>query len=95
MLAGDSHFYRSDNPLVNGAPCVIESGATEVPCSFDAYDNQPNGYDVKNFHRVLVHGSLAPMEWLKLSVKPGVSEGRARASSFGPFSWQRMIQPLP
>ena len=21
---GDSHFYRSDNPLVKGAPCVIE-----------------------------------------------------------------------
>ena len=95
MLAGDSHFYRSDNPLVKGAPCLIESGATEVPCSFDAYDNQPNGYDVKNFHRVLVHGSFAPMEWLKLRVKPGESEGRASASSFGPFSWQRMIQPLP
>ena len=44
MLAGDSHFFRSDNPLVKGAPCLIESGTTEVPCSFDAYENQPNGY---------------------------------------------------
>lgn len=24
MINGDSHFYRSDNPLVKGAPCAIE-----------------------------------------------------------------------
>jgi hypothetical protein len=35
------------------------------------------------------------MEWLKLSVKPGDGVGREAAASFGPFSWQRMIQPLP
>ena len=95
LLNGDSHVFRSDNPLVKGAPCVIESGAMEVTCSDDAYDNPPYESDVKNFHRVVVHGSTGPMEWLKLTVKPGDSDGRASANSFGPFSWQRMIQNLP
>jgi hypothetical protein len=54
--------YRSDNPLVRDAPCVTENGATEVVCSDDAYTNQPNGYNVKNFHRIVVHGSVAPLE---------------------------------
>ena len=95
LLNGDSHGYRSDNPLVKGAPCLTEDSASEVACTDDAYEHQPNGYNVKNFHRIVVHGSVAPMEWLKLNVKPGESEGRAGANSFGPFSWQRMPQPLP
>lgn len=95
LLNGDSHGYRSDNPLVQDAPCVTENAATEVACSDDAYANQPNGYNVKNFHRITVHGSVAPMEWLKLNVKPGDSAGRDSASVFGPFSWKRMIQALP
>ncbi len=95
LLNGDSHGYRSDNPLVKGAPCVAENGATETACSDDAYDSQPNGYDVKNFHRIVVHGSVAPMEWVKLVVKAGDSDGRAGANSFGPFSWKRMITTLP
>ena len=95
LLNGDSHVYRSDNPLVKNAPCATESGASVVACADDAYDNQPNDYNVQNFHRIVVHGSTAPMEWLKLTVKPGDSEGRASASSFGPFSWERMIQALP
>jgi hypothetical protein len=95
LFEGDSHLYRSDNPLVDGAPCVIESSAgSVVACGDDAYDNQPNGYDVPNFHRVVVHGSTFPLEWLKLSVNPRTS-GANSATSFGPFSWQRMIQPLP
>jgi hypothetical protein len=94
LINGDSHGYRSDNPLAMGAPCIIENGSTEVACSDDAYDNQPYGYDVKNFHRIVVHGSTAPMEWVKLQVKPGVSAGLSGANSFGPFSWQRMITGL-
>jgi hypothetical protein len=90
LLNGDSHGYRSDNPLVKGALCVTESGA----CTDDAYDNQPNGYNVKNFHRIVVHGSTAPMEWLKLKVKAGDSDGRASANAFGPFSWERKITDL-
>jgi hypothetical protein len=98
LLNGDSHKYRSDNPLVEGAPCITEKPgdqSTEAACADDAYNNQPNGYNVRNFHRIVVHGSTPQMEWLKLNVKPGESEGRASASSFGPFSWKRMIQALP
>jgi hypothetical protein len=98
LLNGDSHKYRSDNPLVEGAPCVAENPAdqsTEMACADDAYNNQPNGYNVPNFHRIVVHGSTRFMEWLKRNVKPGAGVGRESASSFGPFSWQRVIQPLP
>lgn len=92
LFNGDSHVYRSDNPLVPGAPCVIESGATEVACSDDAYANQPGGYNVPNFHRVVVHGSTLPMEWLKLRIDPAVQAPNG-ANAFGPFSWTRMPQP--
>ena len=90
LLNGDSHVYRSDNPLVEHAPCMIESSpSTEVACSDDAYGNQKIGTSVKNFHRITVHGSTTPLEWLKLRIDP-----RARAvaspTSFGPFSWSRV-----
>jgi hypothetical protein len=95
LLNGDSHGYRSDNPLVQGAPCVTESGTTEIACSDDAYTTHANGYNVPNFRRIVVHGSTAPMEWIKLQIKPGDSAGRASANSFGPFTWKRMVQALP
>ena len=60
LFNGDSHVYRSDNPLVQNSPCVTEAGT----CSNDAYSSQPNGYNVPNFHRITVHGSTFPMEWL-------------------------------
>jgi hypothetical protein len=28
------------------------------------------GYDVPNFHRIVVHGSTAPLEWLRLTIDP-------------------------
>ncbi len=95
LLNGDSHGFRSDNPLVKGAPCVIEAGPSETSCVDDAYANQPYNYNVKNFHRITVHGSVAPMEWLKLSLKHGDSDGPEHANSFGRFSWQRKVQYLP
>ncbi|HZC76647.1 MAG TPA: hypothetical protein VE258_02800, partial [Ktedonobacterales bacterium] len=100
LLDGDSHFYRSDNPLVAGAPCVMESGAAEVPCADDAYARQvPNlppgvSYNVPNVHRITVHGSTAPLEWIKLTIDPSAEAGDG-AHAFGPFSWQRVIMPLP
>ncbi|HEX7403642.1 MAG TPA: hypothetical protein VF287_06485, partial [Usitatibacter sp.] len=102
LLNGDSHFYRSDNPLVPGAPCVIEPapGAVAATCAgsimpvgnpSDPYVNQPNGYNVPNFHRVVVHGSATPLEWLKLTVDPNYDHSApGTATSFGPFGWQRM-----
>jgi hypothetical protein len=74
MLNGDSHVYRSDNPL-----------SAADPLNF-----MHPGYDVPNFHRIVVHGSTFPLEWLRLTVDP-----RATASgpdTFGPFSWERVIQ---
>lgn len=97
LFNGDSHIYRSDNPLVQGSPCIAEpsSGAAAVACSDDAYANQPHGYNVPNFHRITVHGSTMPLEWLKLKVDPNYSTSApATATSFGPFSWQRMQPKL-
>ena len=91
LLNGDSHTYRSDNPLVQGAACTIESGSQVLACDADAYASQPHGYQVPNFHRVVVHGSTTPMEWVKLSVNPAVN-APASANAFGPFSWQRIAE---
>lgn len=91
LINGDSHIYRSDNPLKQGASCVTETtpGVQTKACTDDAYANQPNGYDVANFHRVVVHGSTAPMEWLKLTVDPYASAANG-PNAFGPFSWARL-----
>jgi hypothetical protein len=100
LFNGDSHVFRSDNPLVDNSPCVTEgANGTSVTCGNDDYDNQAQNrantgkapFNVTNFHRVTVHGSTFPLEWLKLVVDP-----RANAANglyaFGPFAWQRMIQ---
>jgi hypothetical protein len=76
MFNGDSHVYQSGNP-------------------FDPAD--PNhfihpAYDVPNFHRVVVHGSTFPLEWLKLTVDPR-GDCPNGPNAFGPFSWEREIQP--
>ncbi|SNQ51856.1 conserved exported hypothetical protein [Frankia canadensis] len=89
MFNGDSHTYRSDNPLSPTAPCVTESAAGEVACANESSAHP--GYDVANFHRIVVHGSTFPLEWLRLTVKPSVN-APASANAFGPFSWQRMPQ---
>ena len=106
LLDGDSHIYRSDNPLKPGQPCVRENGATTVDCTTtaesstwtqDAWNNhngitaeRPNGYDVANFHRLTVHGSTLPLEWISLLADPRANN-TTTATSFGPFSWQRII----
>jgi hypothetical protein len=63
----------------------------------DAWNNhngitteRPNGYDVPNFHRLTVHGSTLPLEWVSLLVDPRANNTTS-ATSFGPFSRQRMI----
>ncbi|MFL5963943.1 MAG: hypothetical protein ACJ757_13735 [Gaiellaceae bacterium] len=93
LFNGDSHVYRSDNSLVPGAPCVIgpSSGAEAVPCTSDASANQAGAYNVPNFHRVVVHGSTTPLEWLRLTIDLRASNPTT-ATSFGPFNWTR-VQP--
>lgn len=106
-IMGDSHIFRSDNPLVKGAPCLIEpvSGEAAVACTdsraqaplshaanpTDPYLVHPNGYNVPNFHRIVVHGEATPAEWLKLRIDPDAKAGTG-PNAFGPFSWTR-VQP--
>jgi hypothetical protein len=91
LINGDSHNYRSDNPLKAGQPCVIESGAAVDQCSDDAWANHASkGYDVSNFHRLVVHGSTFPLEYVRMTVDPRASDSPSD-SGFGPFSWERVI----
>jgi hypothetical protein len=90
-LNGDSHIYRSDDPLVQNSTCYTESGA----CTADAWNQHPY-YDVPNFHRIVVHGSTFPLEWLKLTIDPRAAwEEASTPTSWGPFHWQREIQARP
>ncbi|GAA1946073.1 hypothetical protein GCM10009798_01300 [Nocardioides panacihumi] len=85
-LEGDSHVYRSDNPLQHAAPCAADAGV----CSYDAWNSHPS-YDVSNFHRIVVHGSTVPLEYLKLVVTPG-GHRPTTSTSFGPYSWSRHVE---
>jgi hypothetical protein len=104
LFNGDSHGYRSDNPLQASAPCVAEvtSGAAAVACSVagaavqsygtvDPYaNNQPgSNYNVPNFRRIVVHGSTTPLEYLKLTIDPAANAANG-TDAFGPFSWKRV-----
>ena len=93
LIDGDSHHYRSDNPLLDNAPCMIETGVgtQTAPCADDNYDTHPYYPDgVPNFHRLTVHGSTFPLEYTRLSVNPRANNA-ATSASFGPFSWERVI----
>ena len=107
LFNGDSHTYRSDNPLQPGAPCTMDNAVqqTETSCAQAATDNNPNSanitadawtnhpsYNVPNFHRVVVHGSTLPLEWLKLTADPNANY-KTTSTTFGTFSWQRTPQP--
>jgi hypothetical protein len=91
LLNGDSHVYRNDNPLSATAPCITESPAGEVACTTNL-GLHPQFTGVDNFHRLVVHGSTSPLEWLKLSISDDDHQLDASTSpnSFGPFSWTRM-----
>jgi hypothetical protein len=75
MLNGDSHEYRSDNPLAAG----------------DALHFMHPAYDVANFHRIVVHGSTFPLEYLRLTVDPRADAANG-AEAFGPFRWERVTR---
>jgi hypothetical protein len=98
LFTGDSHLFRSDNPLVKNAPCVGEktSGAPVTPCAKDGWAQHANDYgSPSNFHRVVVHGSTFPLEFLKLTINPRAN-AQAGPWAIGPFSWQRMpVVPQP
>lgn len=85
LLNGDSHVYRSDNPLQKAAPCT---GDDDV-CAYDDWTSHPS-YDVPNFHRIVVHGSTVPLEYMRLAAHKKAQP--STATSFGPFSWQRVTR---
>lgn len=91
LLNGDSHSYRSDNPLVAQSACMTEpaAGGKAEACTFDVSTTQPYNYNVPNFRRVVVHGSTAPLEYLKLSIDPQANAANG-TDAFGPFSWTRV-----
>jgi hypothetical protein len=92
LLNGDSHVYRSDNPLVPGALCAGDAGTC---ASYDSYNAQPNGYNVPNFHRIVVHGSTFPLEYLNLTMSPSAhndTTDTATGGTFGNFSWTRVTE---
>jgi hypothetical protein len=73
MFNGDSHVFLSDNPFDLANPI---------------YSMHP-GYTVPNFHRIVVHGSTFPMEYLKVTINHK-SPAPAGPDTFGPFSWERV-----
>jgi hypothetical protein len=75
MFNGDSHVYKSDSPL-----------SASDPLNF-----MHPGYDVPNFHRIVVHGSTLPLEYLRFTVDPS-QNAPLSDTVFGPFSWAR-VQP--
>ena len=75
LINGDSHGYLSDNPLA----------------ASDPLNSLHPGHDVQNFHRLVVHGSTTPLEWIRLTIDPGAHHATSD-TTFGPFSWERMIQ---
>ncbi|MEI6546315.1 MAG: hypothetical protein WCN85_04780 [Burkholderiales bacterium] len=103
LMNGDSHVYRTDSPLVQGAPCWIEpsANAPAVPCTTttvpstygnkqsDPWLNQPWGYNVPNLRRITWHGQTTKLEYVRLTVDPYASNANA-IDSFGPFSWTRV-----
>lgn len=74
LLNGDSHVFLSDNPLSATDPL--------------AYMHP--GYDVPNFHRIVVHGSTVPLQYTKLTVDPS-RDAPNGANAFGPFSWAVVV----
>lgn len=95
LLNGDSHLYRSDNPLVANSACVTEptTGGAAAACKDDVSGVQPYNYNVANFRRVTVHGSTAPIEYLKLTIDPQANAANG-VDAFGPFSWKRVAPAL-
>ena len=80
-------------------PTAIRPSTDTVACNTmpaaadftpDAWANHPN-YNVSNFHRVVVHGSTEPFEWLRLTITPGTTHDTTE-NSFGPFTLER-VQP--
>jgi hypothetical protein len=76
MFNGDSHVYLSDNPY--------------SPSSAVSFIHP--GYVVPSFHRIVVHGSTLPLEWLRVTIDHRLDAPEG-PTAFGPFSWERVAVP--
>jgi hypothetical protein len=96
LINGDSHFYRSDNPLKKGDACAVETGTgtATTTCTdsvasgklsgitlADPYYTQPNGYNNANFHRIVVHGNATVSGTPLEWIKLAVDPGTNAAAS--------------
>ncbi len=77
MFNGDSHVYQTGNPFSPDDP----NNAIHP------------GYTVPNFHRIVVHGSTLPLEYLRLTIDPH-QDAPNGPDAFGPFRWERVIPTL-
>jgi hypothetical protein len=98
LLNGDSHVYRSDNPLQPGSSCTGDTDAktgTNVCTLLPDSSVRHPGYNVPNFHRITVHGSTVPLEFVKLTADPSAhnaSTDTHTGGTFGAFSWTRVME---
>jgi hypothetical protein len=80
--------------LAFGGPVLMLNGDSHVYQSGNPLGDPQNpihpGYTVPNFHRIVVHGSTFPLEWLKITIDPKANAPHS-ADAFGPFAWQRII----
>ena len=99
-LTGYEPFVASLASHTNalGKPVLLLNGDSHVYNSDNPFDPSDPvnathpGYTVPNFHRITVHGGTFPLEWLKLTFDPNASNPTT-ATTFGPFSWSRQVQP--
>ncbi|MEO8540968.1 MAG: metallophosphoesterase [bacterium] len=93
LFNGDSHIYRSDNPLSPGGTCLTEGGVcTDTAISLADANATHTGIPTVSdnlFHRLVVHGSTFPLEYLRVSVNTKHPPAPG-PNSFGPFSWERV-----
>jgi hypothetical protein len=106
LMTGDSHYYRVDNPLKKGSPCVIEptANAAAVACNSTAASSYMNtvqfgktdAYDNQPFGYNVPN--LVRIVWhgstLGLEYVKLTIDPNANAAvsdtAFGPFSWERV-----
>lgn len=75
-------------------PAVASVAATyhaDAPGVTDPYANQPWGYQVPNFHRLVLHTNAATaLEYLRLTVDASANAANG-SDAFGPFKWARVV----
>jgi hypothetical protein len=95
--AGYEPFVKSiaEHTLASGRPVLMFNGDSHSYLSENPFvpgNAIHPGYTVPNFHRVVVHGSTVPLEYLRLTIDPRLDAPEG-ANAIGPFRWERVILP--